>query len=234
MKSYKETKMFLAESLLESFPQAEGDEIGAMVTHWLQAQDQKIPFLTQSMREHCLALLKPPRPRISQPKGVGESRETYQAQLPIDWEDIPFPPVKLPKFTFIDLFAGIGGFRIVMQEQGGRCVFSSEWDPYAKVTYEANFGEVPYGDIRKIDEQNIPDHDILCAGFPCQPFSLAGVSARNSSILLTALHVRLKAHYFLTLLESSRQRDRELPSWRMLKISLDTIAAKPFLLSKVP
>jgi DNA (cytosine-5)-methyltransferase 1 len=180
MKSYKETKMFLAESLLESFPQAEGDEIGAMVTHWLQAQDQKIPFLTQSMREHCLALLKPPRPRISQPKGVGESRETYQAQLPIDWEDIPFPPVKLPKFTFIDLFAGIGGFRIVMQEQGGRCVFSSEWDPYAKVTYEANFGEVPYGDIRKIDEQNIPDHDILCAGFPCQPFSLAGVSARNS------------------------------------------------------
>ena len=180
MKSYKETKMFLAESLLESFPQAEGDEIGAMVTHWLQAQDQKIPFLTQSMREHCLALLKPPRPRISQPKGVGESRETYQAQLPIDWEDIPFPPVKLHKFTFIDLFAGIGGFRIVMQEQGGRCVFSSEWDPYAKVTYEANFGEVPYGDIRKIDEQNIPDHDILCAGFPCQPFSLAGVSARNS------------------------------------------------------
>lgn len=88
-------------------------------------------------------------------------------------------PANAP-FTFIDLFAGIGGFRIAMQEEGGKCVFSSEWDPYARQTYEANFGEVPEGDIREIAEENIPDHDILCAGFPCQPFSLAGVSSRNS------------------------------------------------------
>ena len=156
-----------------------------MVTHWLQSQDQEIPFLTPSMREHCIALLQLPRPKLSRPKKARGSSELYRAHIPIDWEDIHFPPVEQPAFRFIDLFAGIGGFRLAMQELGGKCVFSSEWDPYAKVTYEANFGEVPYGDIRKINEQDIPDHDILCAGFPCQPFSLAGVSARNS---LNAAH----------------------------------------------
>ncbi len=88
--------------------------------------------------------------------------------------DVPFPPVKNPKFTFIDLFAGIGGFRIAMQNLGGKCVFSSEIDNYAKKTYDANFGEVPFGDITKIDENDVPEHDILCAGFPCQAFSIAG------------------------------------------------------------
>jgi len=88
--------------------------------------------------------------------------------------DVPFPPVKKPKFTFIDLFAGIGGFRIAMQNFGGNCVFSSEIDNYAKKTYDANFGEVPFGDITKIDENDVPEHDVLCAGFPCQSFSIAG------------------------------------------------------------
>jgi DNA (cytosine-5)-methyltransferase 1 len=88
--------------------------------------------------------------------------------------DVPFPPVKNPKFTFIDLFAGIGGFRIAMQQLGGKCVFSSEIDKYAKLTYELNFGEVPFGDITKINENDIPEHDVLCAGFPCQAFSIAG------------------------------------------------------------
>ena len=88
--------------------------------------------------------------------------------------DVPFPPVKNPKFKFIDLFAGIGGFRIAMQNLGGNCVFSSEIDKYAKQTYDLNFGEVPFGDITKIDENDIPEHDILCAGFPCQAFSIAG------------------------------------------------------------
>ena len=80
------------------------------------------------------------------------------------------------KFTFIDLFAGIGGFRIAMQNLGGECVFSSEWDEKAKQTYEANFGEVPYGDITKEETKKfIPQQfDILCAGFPCQAFSIAG------------------------------------------------------------
>lgn len=88
--------------------------------------------------------------------------------------NIPFPEAKKPKFTFVDLFAGVGGFRIAMQNIGGKCVFSSEIDKFARKTYEHNFGEVPFGDITKIKEQNIPEHDVLCAGFPCQAFSIAG------------------------------------------------------------
>ena len=78
-------------------------------------------------------------------------------------------------FKFIDLFAGIGGIRIPFQEQGGKCVFTSEWDKYAKKSYASNFGEVPHGDITKIKAADIPDHDVLLAGFPCQSFSQAGL-----------------------------------------------------------
>jgi DNA (cytosine-5)-methyltransferase 1 len=80
-----------------------------------------------------------------------------------------------PDFTFIDLFAGIGGIRLPFQQLGGSCVFTSEWDKFAQKTYAANFGEVPHGDITKIDAKGIPDHDILLAGFPCQAFSQAGL-----------------------------------------------------------
>lgn len=102
-----------------------------------------------------------------------------QGKLDFKW-DVPFPPQKNPKFKFIDLFAGIGGIRLAYQKVGGKCVFSSEYNKFAKVTYEANFGEVPFGDITAIDEKIIPDHDILLAGFPCQPFSIAGVSKKKS------------------------------------------------------
>lgn len=78
-------------------------------------------------------------------------------------------------FTFIDLFAGIGGIRIPFQELGGKCVFTSEWDKYAQETYCANFGEMPDGDITKIEAKVIPDFDVLLGGFPCQPFSQAGL-----------------------------------------------------------
>ena len=84
------------------------------------------------------------------------------------------------EFRFIDLFAGIGGLRLAFESAGGKCVFSSEWNKFSQQTYEANFGDVPDGDITKIDEKKIPDHDILVGGFPCQPFSIAGVSAKNS------------------------------------------------------
>ena len=90
--------------------------------------------------------------------------------------DVPFPGPQNPKFTFIDLFAGIGGFRIAMQELGGKCVYSSEFDVQAQRTYFANYGEMPFGDITKeVTKSYIPDgFDILCGGFPCQAFSLAG------------------------------------------------------------
>jgi len=91
-------------------------------------------------------------------------------------ENIPFPAPKKPEFKFIDLFAGIGGFRLAFQNLKGKCVFTSEWDKYSKQTYQANFGEVPFGDIKKKETKNyIPNRfDVLCAGFPCQAFSIAG------------------------------------------------------------
>jgi len=76
--------------------------------------------------------------------------------------------------TFIDLFAGIGGFRIALESAGLKCVFTSEWDKHAQETYYENFGENPVGDITKINETDIPEHDVLCAGFPCQAFSISG------------------------------------------------------------
>ena len=103
----------------------------------------------------------------------------------LDWDGVPFPPPQNPSFEFCDFFAGIGGFRLALQNLGGKCVFSSEIDNTARRTYLTNFGEEPYGDIRDIAAKEsdeiaalVPDHDILCAGFPCQPFSRAGVSAR--------------------------------------------------------
>ncbi len=88
--------------------------------------------------------------------------------------------IKNAKFKFIDLFAGIGGMRLGFESAGGYCVFSSEWDKFSQKTYFSNFGEIPFGDITKIDSKEIPYHDILVAGFPCQPFSLAGVSKKAS------------------------------------------------------
>jgi len=80
----------------------------------------------------------------------------------------------MQKFTFIDLFAGIGGFRLALENLGGECVFSSEWDKDAQHTYQLNFEEKPKGDITAIPARDIPNHDILCAGFPCQAFSISG------------------------------------------------------------
>jgi DNA (cytosine-5)-methyltransferase 1 len=85
-------------------------------------------------------------------------------------------PVQPPKksFKFIDLFCGLGGFRLAFEKMGGTCVFSSDIDKAVQETYAMNFGEKPEGDITQINASDIPDHDVLCAGFPCQPFSTAG------------------------------------------------------------
>lgn len=98
----------------------------------------------------------------------------FQLNLFHDLLNAPFHDSASPKFTFVDLFAGIGGIRIPFTELGGKCVFSSEWDKAAQISYSYNFGEVPFGDITKINSDSIPKHDVLLAGFPCQPFSIIG------------------------------------------------------------
>lgn len=141
------------------------DDGPAFVTHYWHSSGNGVGNYYRSEAEDYLDSL------------FQESEFNYK--LPLKF-DVQFPPPENPEFTFIDLFAGIGGFRIAFQELNGKCVFSSEWNKYAKKTYEANFGEIPFGDITKINEKQIPDHDILVGGFPCQPFSIAGVSKKNS------------------------------------------------------
>lgn len=143
------------------------DEGLSSITHYLQS---KMNGAKHSYEEDALEYLKANN-LLEEP--------SFQYRLPIEY-DIPFPPPKNPKFKFIDLFAGIGGFRMAFQNLGGKCIFSSEWNKFSQKTYEANFGEVPFGDITKIDERQIPNHDILLGGFPCQPFSIAGVSKKKS------------------------------------------------------
>jgi DNA (cytosine-5)-methyltransferase 1 len=143
------------------------NEIHAQITHFLQTPEHyKSPFYSNVIS-------------VSENAEENLVKEDFNLKLPLKW-DVPFPPPQKPKYTFIDLFAGIGGMRIAHQNAGGKCIFSSEWDKFARITYELNFGEVPFGDITKIDESFIPKHDVLVGGFPCQPFSIAGVSKKNS------------------------------------------------------
>lgn len=99
-------------------------------------------------------------------------------------------------FTFIDLFAGIGGMRIAFTKAGGKCVYSNEWNKYCQQTYFANYDEQPDGDITKVNADDIPEHDILIAGFPCQPFSIAGVSKKNSLGLATGFEDKTQGTLF--------------------------------------
>lgn len=146
----------------------------AAFTHYLHNYKNGVAqFYKNDAIVHVKKLLEYKYPEENIDNIVAE--EALQKLLFID-EDIPFPTPKNPKFKFIDLFAGIGGFRLALQNIGGKCVFSSEWDKYSKETYQANFGELPFGDITKsLTKSYIPDDfDVLCGGFPCQSFSIAG------------------------------------------------------------
>ncbi len=141
----------------------------AIVTHYLQNWNTAfaMPF-----EENALKLLNDEGKSIKKTKG---GLQLPQKMFP-ELFSVPFPAPQKPKFTFIDLFAGIGGFRIAMQNLGGKCVYSSEWNTQAQKTYLTNYGEIPFGDItQESTKQYIPNgFDILCAGFPCQAFSIAG------------------------------------------------------------
>ena len=147
----------------------------AAFTHLLQNQNERsTSFLKEEAFHHIRRALelKFPNSKISNQ----DTEKALQSILFDFKQDIPFPGPSEPKFRFIDLFAGIGGFRMAMQSLGGKCVFSSEWDEQAKKTYYLNYGEYPFGDITKEETKKfIPDDfDVLCAGFPCQAFSIAG------------------------------------------------------------
>ena len=152
----------------------------AIVSHFLQTEGSKFsnPFKTKgSQLAHFWAeWVRGKQKEVNIDSSILAEPSALELYLFHDVYAAPFQPIESPKFTFIDLFAGIGGFRMALQNLGGKCVFSSEWDAQAQRTYFANYGEYPFGDITlESTKQYIPDNfDILCAGFPCQAFSLAG------------------------------------------------------------
>lgn len=157
------------------------EEMLAVITHWMHnaGKASASPY-GEKCRKYLQTILCASDPSFDK-KDI-TLKSIKEQGLFQDAVNVPFPSLERSRFTFIDLFAGMGGFRLAMQKHGGRCVFSSEWNAYAQKTYFANFGEVPFGDIT--DERikaYIPDNfDVLCAGFPCQPFSIAGISKKNS------------------------------------------------------
>ena len=146
----------------------------AVITHFLHNNKNGVSqFYKKDAVKYTKEILEYKYPEEEITNLVAEEALQYGI---FDTFDVPFPPLENPKFEFIDLFAGIGGFRLAMQNLGGKCVFTSEWDKEAKRTYKANFGERPFGDITKEETKAfIPNNfDLLCAGFPCQAFSIAG------------------------------------------------------------
>lgn len=155
-----------------------GSDVRAVIHQWMHAMCSQTDLVGSVMEADLIKTLKA--------AGIYENTENFKKAI---YSEINFPPPRSPSFRFIDLFAGIGGFRLALQEAKGVCVFSSEWDASAQRTYLNNYGELPFGDItsftaEEITDQQldklIPDHEVLAGGFPCQPFSHAGVSARNA------------------------------------------------------
>jgi len=161
----------------------------AALSHYLHnAEFEGTQIEKQQRRNELMALIREFLEYKDKLGTYNDDEIAFAAENPLEFDmfrefyQVPFPDPSKPSFTFIDLFAGMGGFRLAMQAQGGKCVFSSEWNKYAQRTYLANFGEMPFGDITQdVTKSFIPKHfDVLCAGFPCQPFSIAGVSKKKS------------------------------------------------------
>lgn len=149
----------------------EGTQTIAVIEQWLHAiaLDNEL-FCNReissekALRKHVTSLLEEAK--------LLSSREDFYSHV---FKSVALKPSSKPKFSFIDLFAGIGGVRLGFQNVGGACAFSSEFDKHAQETYQKNHGEFPFGDITLINPKDIPNHDVLLAGFPCQPFSHAGL-----------------------------------------------------------
>ena len=147
-------------------------KIAKQLKAYLESPDRRNPDLAKRL-PRILTRLRPEQLRVCEEAvqlsfwDLPQMKSTMQSL-------IPFPRKENPSFTFIDLFAGVGGIRMGFQDAGGECVFSSEWNTEAARTYQMNFGEYPQGDITKIPTEAIPDFDVLLAGFPCQPFSISG------------------------------------------------------------
>lgn len=169
----KSEQLLQAEELIRSLAEPhipEGTEAQAVIDQWLHALVIDGQFFCNSdistaekLKKKVISTLKD--------NGVYKNKDDF---FEVVFGNLHLKPTKETRFTFIDLFAGIGGFRIGSQTRGGNCVFSSEFDKFAQETYAFNYGEMPFGDITTIKEQFIPDHDLLLAGFPCQPFSYSG------------------------------------------------------------
>jgi DNA (cytosine-5)-methyltransferase 1 len=151
----------------------EDDNKKAVVTHYLHNYHNGVK---KHYEEEAIKYLKEIVEYKNEEENLNLVSDSAIQQLLFEVENVPFPTPENYTFKFIDLFAGIGGFRLALQNLGGKCVFTSEWDINAKKTYRANFGEIPFGDITKDRTKNyIPqEFDLLCAGFPCQAFSIAG------------------------------------------------------------
>lgn len=149
----------------------EDSSVDAVVDQWLHAIATDSPLFCDPQKSNHLELKKDLTALLKE-HGVHSSRKQFYELV---FEGIKLRPKQTPNFSFIDLFAGIGGTRLGFQAVGGACVFSSEFDRHAQETYKNNYGEYPFGDITKIDPRHIPAHDVLLAGFPCQPFSHAGL-----------------------------------------------------------
>jgi DNA (cytosine-5)-methyltransferase 1 len=145
----------------------------AVITHYLQNMDMDV---SKYFKKEAEKAIKEYINSESDSKNQDFLVEEAVQKLLFEVNDVPFPSPKKHLFKFVDLFAGIGGFRMALQNLGGKCVFTSEWDREAQKTYRANFGEVPFGDITSEQTKKyIPNgFDVLCAGFPCQAFSIAG------------------------------------------------------------